>query len=665
MPGMTAELQVLQTPDQLTPQWLAAALDCGPIESLSLTEIGTGQMSESTRVEITYVGEPEAPASVVLKTASTDETSRATGVGLGIYDREVRFYRELAPRIGGPLADCHFAAIAGDGSFTIVLEDLAPATQGDQIAGCSVAQARLAMRSLAELQAPVFSDPQLGATPWLNQGNMLTQALVTQLLDGFIERHGARVADEHVEVCRRFVASLDAWSAELRPPLGLVHGDYRLDNMLFGEPDARRPFAVVDWQTVGWGQAMTDASYFLGGSLTLEDRRNHEQDLLREYHEALHEHGVRGFDWEECWEGYRRQAFLGVLMTVAPAMIVQRTERGDEMFLVTLARYAQQVLDLEALELLPEPGSGRPPALRPDPGDEAVHAAGTEELWNESWYFDAVSADGRLGVYTRLGLYPNLGVSWMTTFVCGPDRPTLALIDFAAPLPEGRQLSLSSEQLRAEHICIEPLESFEVRLHGGAENFQDAAAILRGEHGDPLELALALRWDTAGEPYAYRATTRYEIPCRVSGTVRCGEETIEFTGVGQRDHSWGVRDWWSAEWMWSAAHLEDGTHLHGVEFRLPGAPPIGVGYSQPPEGGVQELDSVRAHEDAAADGLIEHARITFGELEVDVRPLAFGPLLLTSPDGRSSQFPRAMCSVRTADGRDGVAWVEWNRNASL
>ena len=110
-------------------------------------------------MRIDYAGEDSGPASVVLKTASTDEGSRATGVGLGIYEREVRFYRELAPRIGGPLAECHFAASSGDGSFTIVLEDLEPATQGDQIAGCTVEQASLAMRSLARLHAPVFADP--------------------------------------------------------------------------------------------------------------------------------------------------------------------------------------------------------------------------------------------------------------------------------------------------------------------------------------------------------------------------------------------------------------------------------------------------------------------------------------------------------------------------
>ena len=85
----------------------------------------------------------------------------------------------------------------------------------------------------------MFADTQLGATPWLNQENALSQALMTQLLPAFIERYGERVADEHQEVCERFIASLDGWVADRRPPLGLVHGDYRLDNMLFGEPRRR------------------------------------------------------------------------------------------------------------------------------------------------------------------------------------------------------------------------------------------------------------------------------------------------------------------------------------------------------------------------------------------------------------------------------------------
>ena len=243
----------------------------------------------------------------------------------------------------------------------------------------------------------------------------------------------------------------------------------------------------MDWQTVGWGQAMTDASYFLGGSLTLEDRRAHEQELLRDYHEALQEHGVRGFGWEECWEGYRRQAFLGVLMTVAPAMLVQRTERGDEMFLVTLARYAQQVLDLDALELLPEPGSGRPPALRPEAADEAPHEPGSEELWNESWYFDAVVRRRALRRVHAPGPVPEPRRLVDDRVRLRP-RPADARAD-RLRRPAARRAGAVAELragLRAEHICIEPLESFEVRLQGRAECFRDAA-------GAPARRARATR----------------------------------------------------------------------------------------------------------------------------------------------------------------------------
>jgi len=663
---MRGEAPVLRQPEELTAAWLGEALGTDSVRAFGLESVGTGQMSESRRITIDYASGAEGgPASLVLKTASADETSRSTGVSLGVYDREVRFYRELAPRIGGPLPGCHLAEIDADGWFTLLLEDVTPAEQGDQIAGCTLEQARLAIHELAELHAPVFADPQLGATPWLNQGNVLNQALLSQLLPAFLERYDGRVSAEHAEVCRRLVASIDGWYSDRRPPLGLVHGDYRLDNMLFGKEGARRRFVAVDWQTVGWGPAMTDAAYFIGGSVRLEDRRLHEQTLVREYWDALQAHGVAGFDWEHCWEEYRRQVFLGIVMTVAPAMIVQRTERGDEMFMTLLGRYAQQALDLGSLELLPEAGSGRPAALRPEPEDEGSHPAGPEELWNESWYFDVVSEDGSIGLYTRLGLYPNMGVSWLTAFLCAPGRPTIAVVDFAAELPTGEELSVRGDALLVEHLCESALERFRVRLNATGEAHADASALLRGEPGEPTELAFDLVWETLGEPYSYRVATRYEIPCRIRGTVEIHGETIEVNGVGQRDHSWGPRDWWSAEWMWSAGHLQDGTRLHGVEFRIPGAPPLGVGYLQPPEGGVLELDVVSASEQVAENGLITAAEIHYGELAVSVQPLAFGPLRLEAPDGRLSMFPRAMCRIRAADGRSGVAWVEWNRNASL
>ena len=163
---------------------------------------------------------------------------------------------------------------------------------------------------------------------------------------------------------------------------------------------------------------------------------------------------------------------------------------------------------------------------------------------------------------------------------------------------------------------------------------------------------------TDGIPYAWRQTTRYEIPCRVTGRVRVGGEEIAFSGPGQRDHSWGSRDWWAFDWMWSALHLDDGTRAHAVA--IPQLPGFGVGYLQKGDR-IAEITSVEATETITDDGLIDVARIVSDGLEIDVEPLAFGALRLEAPDGRLSLFPRAVCSVRTGDGRTGTGWVEWNR----
>ena len=174
-----------------------------------------------------------------------------------------------------------------------------------------------------------------------------------------------------------------------------------------------------------------------------------------------------------------------------------------------------------------------------------------------------------------------------------------------------------------------------------------------------------LTWTTAGTPYQYRLTPRYEIPCTVSGTVVADGRVLDLASVpGQRDHSWGVRDWWSMDWVWSALHLADGTHLHGVDLRIPGAPPIGVGYIQSPGGPLVELQSVSAHEEFGDNGLPVATELALapGDVTATVEVRGHAPLLLTTTDGRVSHFPRAWATVTTADGRAGVGWLEWNRN---
>ncbi len=138
-------------------------------------------------------------------------------------------------------------------------------SQGDQIDGCTAAQARTAMRRAR-------TDPRAGARrPRRRLGAVAEPAEPAQpgAAEGRVRAASSSATasgstPEHVEVCERLIPSVDGWYADRRPPLGLVHGDYRLDNLLFGRGGCH----VVDWQTVGWGPALLDASYFLGNGLT-------------------------------------------------------------------------------------------------------------------------------------------------------------------------------------------------------------------------------------------------------------------------------------------------------------------------------------------------------------------------------------------------------------
>ena len=344
---------VVERPSDLTAEWLAEILH-QPVRDFELARIGTGQMSECYRVALDYAAGGSGPASVVLKVAAADPTSRQTGLALGLYEREVRFYTDIAPRLTGPVAPCFHAAVdVTTGAFDLVLGDAAPAVVGDEIRGATTEQALLAVSELGRLHAPLLGDPTLAGADWLNREAQVSAELLGGLYAAFTERYGQSMTDEQRRVCDHLVAGFDDYlAAEGAPgrPVGLVHGDYRLDNMLFGRAGADRAVTVVDWQTVTWGPALTDLAYFLGGALPVAVRRAQYDALLQAYHGALGADSTLGLDGVR--DGVRRQSFFGVMMAIVSSMLVVRTERGDEMFLTLLDRHCAHVLDTDALAVL-------------------------------------------------------------------------------------------------------------------------------------------------------------------------------------------------------------------------------------------------------------------------------------------------------------------------
>lgn len=301
------------------------------------------------------------------------------------------------------------------------------------------------------------------------------------------------------------------------------------------------------------------------------------------------------------------------------------------------------------------------PALVPAPGDEGPHEHDASILWSESHYLDAVSPDAAAGVYARVGRLPNQGRSHVMLAVVRPGAGPVILADPDAPLPAhtGTDFAVTAGAYSIQLAWDAPLRQLRVIASGTATAYDKPAGILRQAPGRPATVAFELTWQTDGTPFRWRNLSRYEIPCHVTGHVTVDGDRTDIDWAGQRDHSWGPRDWWALEWNWLAVHLDDGSHWHAAS--VPAYPGAGTGYFQR-GGAVTEITSAEAASSFTAEGLFgtTTVRIEPGSHVLDLSPVAFAPVRMDSDDGRVSFFPRATCQVSTADGRKGIGWVEWN-----
>jgi len=347
----------IPTPESVTAGFLTDRLRAAghadvEVRGFTGERIGTGQIGQCIRYELDLAGgDGSAPRQLVGKFPSDDPKSRQTGVQLRNFLKEVCFYRELQPRLGIRTPRCYFAAIEGEGpEFMLLLEDLAPAVQGDQLGGCSPAVARSAVVELVGLHAPSWCDAGLRGIEWLGEPSdamvQIGRALYRAQLPAFLERYGARLEPDEADIIERAADSRGPPFEPLGDVFGLVHVDYRLDNLMIDESHAPPAVAVVDWQSLTLGNPLSDVAYFLGAGLLPEARRAAERGIVEDYHRGLCEAGIAGYSWERCWADYRRGTFAGFAVTVVASVMVERTDRGDEMFTAMARRHARHALDL-------------------------------------------------------------------------------------------------------------------------------------------------------------------------------------------------------------------------------------------------------------------------------------------------------------------------------
>ena len=357
---MSAVVSIPRYPGDVTPEWLSAALSerRTPVEvsEVDVVAIGTGQTGATYRVTANYAtASADLPQTYVIKLPAQDDTVRDR-VTVG-YRSECAFYAKVADRVRVPTPQCFYCEISDDAmDYALLLADQAPAVQGDQIVGCGEQEARLAVVALAGLHAPTWCDPV-----WLDfPGIAFTrpdEASATGLgevarmsADITLEKLGERLSADDRQTFTAAMGLVTPWLLAEQDRFALLHGDYRLDNMLF-DPDLRR-VSVVDWQTLGVGLPARDLAYFTATSLDSQLRASIEEALVDEYHRTLTGYGVADYDRETCWRDYRLGVPQALLISALGFAFAASTERGDDMVLTMLRRGCQAIRDLGTLELI-------------------------------------------------------------------------------------------------------------------------------------------------------------------------------------------------------------------------------------------------------------------------------------------------------------------------
>ena len=364
-----AILEIPKSPDALSPEWLTAALQSGGARNANVASFeyepiaaGVGLLGKLGRLRLRYAdGGKDLPRTLVVKQPTLDAKSRQLAKMFRFYEREVAFYRELGPAAGIRIPAMHFgAADPQSGDFVLLMEDLAPARVGNQLAGCSAQDARSAIGALAKCHALWWENPRLKSFAWLPATNDPVNHFAQFAYQGCWESFVQFVGEKMTPALRRtgealatnVIRMLDGF---VERPSTLLHGDYRADNLFFGGATQGVPaLAAVDWQVSARGAGAFDLAYFLSGNVSTEVRRSIEMDLLKHYIDILRENGVREYGLESCLEDYRFGVlFCLVYSVVVIGMLDSADARAVAVFHANFERVAAAITDLDASAMTP------------------------------------------------------------------------------------------------------------------------------------------------------------------------------------------------------------------------------------------------------------------------------------------------------------------------
>lgn len=348
-PGLIANKEAI------TPAWLQsifqhAGLDAPRISMVSSEPIGHGNLSATWRSRITYNANAEkAVQSVICKLTSGIAVAVDIAHGANAYSREVEVYQVLGvePPLNAPRT--FFAKAGTDGrALNLVLQDLSGQTRsGDQITGCSKDEARAVIVQFAKLHRAFWNDTKLAGASWLYDRASLADATQDNFVAGaavFRQRFAGRLEARYLDALDRCAPHVASWTRGHTPRRTLIHGEARVDNILFEDKPSGVEAWLIDWQFSDLGSPMFDTAYFLAGSLTTEDRRACERELIG-LHQASLAEVAPDFSLDLALEEYADALAFALYTTVGAALAIPPGEHADKLLMTLLKRNIDALSD--------------------------------------------------------------------------------------------------------------------------------------------------------------------------------------------------------------------------------------------------------------------------------------------------------------------------------
>jgi hypothetical protein len=339
-------------------EWLGDALRPHGVDVVAVDVTEVHEVTNThVKVHATYASPAPVPTNLFVKMPPLDPARREAIAQTDMGRRESQFYSELAPSVRLRVPAC-FAAVFDPATrdFLLVLEDIVAGgcTISDGTVGVAPDSAAVALEKLAHLHAR-FDDPAVreSEVPWVPRARHASK-YGERLLEIALTEHRERLQDDFAELARLYVDQGDELQALWHSgPNTVIHGDPHLGNLF----DDHGRTGFLDWGIINVSSPMRDASYFLTMAMGIEDRRAHEETLLRHYLDVRNAFAATPISFDDAWRMHREQAAYCVpaccQIVVFPEDITEKRRVFSQAF---LARAEAAIADLDALAAVREAG---------------------------------------------------------------------------------------------------------------------------------------------------------------------------------------------------------------------------------------------------------------------------------------------------------------------